>query len=146
MRLADIELIRTVFLFALLAMPTILARTSLSNRTRNLGALWNLNEMSECKLHYTALVYDNYGCWWVINYTQGRNTGGKRARTPPPPEMPDLLKIFYTASWDVDVGVFKPLATSNYYKLGDKSAFQVWNWGCWQSYGRNRCVKIRFLT
>ncbi|CAD6192268.1 unnamed protein product [Caenorhabditis auriculariae] len=26
-------------------------------------ALWNLEEMAECRLHYNALVYNNYGCW-----------------------------------------------------------------------------------
>ncbi|CAD5219130.1 unnamed protein product [Bursaphelenchus okinawaensis] len=26
-------------------------------------ALWNLNAMAECRLGYTALVYNNYGCW-----------------------------------------------------------------------------------
>ncbi|CAD5226613.1 unnamed protein product [Bursaphelenchus xylophilus] len=26
-------------------------------------ALWNLNAMAECHLGYTALVYNNYGCW-----------------------------------------------------------------------------------
>uniref|UniRef100_A0A7E4V0A7 Phospholipase A2 n=1 Tax=Panagrellus redivivus TaxID=6233 RepID=A0A7E4V0A7_PANRE len=30
---------------------------------RKLKALWNLERMSECKLGYTALDYDNYGCW-----------------------------------------------------------------------------------
>ncbi|KHJ84278.1 hypothetical protein OESDEN_16011, partial [Oesophagostomum dentatum] len=27
------------------------------------NALWNLEEISECVLHYTPLVYNNYGCW-----------------------------------------------------------------------------------
>ncbi|KAI1733142.1 phospholipase a2 domain-containing protein [Ditylenchus destructor] len=31
--------------------------------TPNLGALWNLEKMAECRLGYSALVYNNYGCW-----------------------------------------------------------------------------------
>ncbi|KAL6736696.1 hypothetical protein Aduo_007018 [Ancylostoma duodenale] len=27
------------------------------------NALWNLEEISECVLHYSPLVYNNYGCW-----------------------------------------------------------------------------------
>lgn len=27
------------------------------------GALWNLEEMTECRLHHNALVYNNHGCW-----------------------------------------------------------------------------------
>ncbi|CAJ0559608.1 unnamed protein product, partial [Mesorhabditis spiculigera] len=30
------------------------------------GALWNLEEVTECELHYNALVYNNYGCWCGI--------------------------------------------------------------------------------
>jgi len=33
------------------------------HNSTSVGALWNLNEMSECLLHYSALVYDDYGCW-----------------------------------------------------------------------------------
>lgn len=29
----------------------------------NLSALWNLNEMAICKLSYSALDYNKYGCW-----------------------------------------------------------------------------------
>ncbi|KAI1726671.1 phospholipase a2 domain-containing protein [Ditylenchus destructor] len=31
--------------------------------TPNLGALWNLEKMAECRLGYSALAYNNYGCW-----------------------------------------------------------------------------------
>ncbi|KAK6737325.1 hypothetical protein RB195_019802 [Necator americanus] len=27
------------------------------------NALWNLEEVCECVLHYSPLVYNNYGCW-----------------------------------------------------------------------------------
>jgi secretory phospholipase A2 len=30
---------------------------------KGLKALWNLEEMAECQLGYTALDYNNYGCW-----------------------------------------------------------------------------------
>ncbi|CAI5443302.1 unnamed protein product [Caenorhabditis angaria] len=33
---------------------------------RTVGALWNLEEVTECELHYNALVYNNYGCWCGI--------------------------------------------------------------------------------
>ncbi|CAB3405544.1 unnamed protein product [Caenorhabditis bovis] len=33
-----------------------------SNSTQP-NALWNLERVSECELHYSALVYNNYGCW-----------------------------------------------------------------------------------
>ncbi|KAI6175614.1 Phospholipase A2 [Aphelenchoides bicaudatus] len=33
-----------------------------SNQT-GLDALWNLQEMAECRLGYTALDYNDYGCW-----------------------------------------------------------------------------------
>jgi hypothetical protein len=29
-------------------------------------ALWNLNQMSECKLGYSAIAYNDYGCWFVF--------------------------------------------------------------------------------
>jgi secretory phospholipase A2 len=28
-----------------------------------IDALWNLQEMAECRLGYTALAYNDYGCW-----------------------------------------------------------------------------------
>lgn len=31
-----------------------------------LKALWNLEEMSVCRLGYPAIVYNNYGCWCGI--------------------------------------------------------------------------------
>ncbi|CAD5219128.1 unnamed protein product [Bursaphelenchus okinawaensis] len=31
--------------------------------TTSSRALWNLNSMAECRLGYSALVYNNYGCW-----------------------------------------------------------------------------------
>ncbi|VDD95758.1 unnamed protein product [Enterobius vermicularis] len=31
--------------------------------SETLKALWNLEEMAICRLHYNALVYNNYGCW-----------------------------------------------------------------------------------
>ncbi|MFH4975659.1 hypothetical protein AB6A40_002368 [Gnathostoma spinigerum] len=34
-----------------------------TRRNGSLSALWNLQEMTECVLHYSALVYNNYGCW-----------------------------------------------------------------------------------
>uniref|UniRef100_A0A0N5AUE2 Phospholipase A2 n=1 Tax=Syphacia muris TaxID=451379 RepID=A0A0N5AUE2_9BILA len=37
--------------------------TVLSYRNANIKALWNLEEMCQCRLHYNALVYNNYGCW-----------------------------------------------------------------------------------
>lgn len=33
---------------------------------KNLRALWNFEEVCECVLHYTALSYNNYGCWCGI--------------------------------------------------------------------------------
>lgn len=32
-------------------------------KNSTLKALWNLEEMTVCRLHYNALVYNNYGCW-----------------------------------------------------------------------------------
>jgi hypothetical protein len=29
----------------------------------DIRALWNLNQMAECKLGYSALAYNDYGCW-----------------------------------------------------------------------------------
>uniref|UniRef100_A0AC34PUL6 Phospholipase A2 n=1 Tax=Panagrolaimus sp. JU765 TaxID=591449 RepID=A0AC34PUL6_9BILA len=37
------------------------AEAKRSNAT--LKALWNLEKMSECRLGYTALDYNDYGCW-----------------------------------------------------------------------------------
>jgi secretory phospholipase A2 len=28
-----------------------------------INALWNLQEMAECRLGYSALAYNDYGCW-----------------------------------------------------------------------------------
>ena len=33
---------------------------------RGFEALWNLNQMSECKLGYSAITYNDYGCWFVF--------------------------------------------------------------------------------
>ncbi|KAI3422411.1 hypothetical protein GPALN_012924 [Globodera pallida] len=58
-----------VLLFLLLFADGSLRADTLFVSTRKafgVGALWNLNEMTECKLHYTALVYDDYGCWCGI--------------------------------------------------------------------------------
>lgn len=35
----------------------------LRRKNDGLKSLWNLNEMCECKLHYSALKYNDYGCW-----------------------------------------------------------------------------------
>ncbi|WKX94314.1 hypothetical protein Q1695_011511 [Nippostrongylus brasiliensis] len=51
---------RQVLLFSVLI--SSLAAKSSTSRER-LQALWNLEEESECVLHYRALVYNNYGCW-----------------------------------------------------------------------------------
>ncbi|KAI6211988.1 Phospholipase A2 [Aphelenchoides besseyi] len=48
-----------VFLLFPLLWSTVDSR---GNDTR-LRALWNLNQMAECRLSYTALVYNDYGCW-----------------------------------------------------------------------------------
>ncbi|CAJ0963522.1 unnamed protein product, partial [Mesorhabditis belari] len=39
---------------------------SLASPPPSVGALWNLEEVTECELHYNALVYNNYGCWCGI--------------------------------------------------------------------------------
>uniref|UniRef100_A0A0N4Z077 Phospholipase A2 n=1 Tax=Parastrongyloides trichosuri TaxID=131310 RepID=A0A0N4Z077_PARTI len=31
--------------------------------SKRLTALWNLQMMSECELGYSAIIYNNYGCW-----------------------------------------------------------------------------------
>jgi hypothetical protein len=43
---------------------SILPFFSISNAVSNSTfALWNLQEMAECRLGYTALDYNDYGCW-----------------------------------------------------------------------------------
>ncbi|CAK5022668.1 unnamed protein product [Meloidogyne enterolobii] len=50
------------FLFLLIE---VAALTNLTTKRRKGGyeALWNLNKMAECKLGYSALAYNDYGCW-----------------------------------------------------------------------------------
>ena len=48
-------------LFLLFSSIDGIARNPL--REKGLKALWNLEEMAECHLGYTALDYNNYGCW-----------------------------------------------------------------------------------
>ncbi|CAI4232994.1 unnamed protein product [Auanema sp. JU1783] len=41
---------------------TLLATVSSRTPTK-LRSLWNFERITECVLHHTALVYNNYGCW-----------------------------------------------------------------------------------
>ena len=58
-------------IWLLLSISTIAAEqehaiSNSGNRTKlELKSLWNLNEMAECKLHYSAIDYNDYGCWLV---------------------------------------------------------------------------------
>lgn len=51
-----LKAITILFLFAL-----VLSESKYSQKS--LKALWNLEEMAECRLGYNALVYNDYGCW-----------------------------------------------------------------------------------
>lgn len=46
-------------LFSIFLIENAMARS----RNNSLDALWNLQEMAECRLGYTALAYNDYGCW-----------------------------------------------------------------------------------
>ena len=46
-----------LFLFA------FLLKNAMAGKNDTLGALWNLQEMAECRLQYSALIYNDYGCW-----------------------------------------------------------------------------------
>uniref|UniRef100_A0A914VFV9 Phospholipase A2 n=1 Tax=Plectus sambesii TaxID=2011161 RepID=A0A914VFV9_9BILA len=57
--------VRSHYLICIILAFTINAvcNAAATRRTPIVGALWNLEEMTECRLHYNALVYNNYGCW-----------------------------------------------------------------------------------
>lgn len=59
-----LQLLRIYLIIFLICMNSMLANT---NFTYNINALWNLQEMCECKLNYSALVYNNYGCWFIYS-------------------------------------------------------------------------------
>ncbi|CAL2033199.1 hypothetical protein CAEBREN_28685 [Caenorhabditis brenneri] len=44
----------------------IISIASTQSANPRLRALWNLEEVTECELHYNALHYNNYGCWCGI--------------------------------------------------------------------------------
>jgi len=57
-----------IFFFLFLLIEAITALTNLTTTIKRKGgyeALWNLNKMAECKLGYSALAYNDYGCWFV---------------------------------------------------------------------------------
>ncbi|KAF7637336.1 G_PROTEIN_RECEP_F1_2 domain-containing protein [Meloidogyne graminicola] len=40
------------------------AKLNKTTTRKGYDALWNLNQMSECRLGYSAIAYNDYGCWY----------------------------------------------------------------------------------
>uniref|UniRef100_A0AC35TZ85 EGF-like domain-containing protein n=1 Tax=Rhabditophanes sp. KR3021 TaxID=114890 RepID=A0AC35TZ85_9BILA len=52
------------FICLLLCIVAVSSKKPFFDTTKKkLNALWNLQMMAECRLGYSALVYNNYGCW-----------------------------------------------------------------------------------